>query len=377
MTLLREYLTAVADALRTTLTARGGRRWRRLSYLMVFVFLLPPLWMVCTVALALDHLLYPGWKRQPLTAPLIIVGNHRTGSTFLHRLLAEDAETFATFRLAELALPAVVQKRLVRGLGRIDAALGGLGDRLVDWVDARWATDYRHVHPMGLRLPEEDEYVLFLRMASAALWETFPTVRRFRRHFWSDSDMDPAELDDVMGFYRRLAQRQRYHLGRGTWLTKNPLFSGRITGLRRAFPDARFVYLVRDPRKVVPSTASLLHAALDGVGALDSPEQHMAMVHEICERTYRETLAHLEDLPPEQLVVVRQEDLIADLEGTIGAALGQLGLPVTDALRQAITRARERGPNRTHRYSMGDWGLTEAELVERYGDVMERWGYSG
>ena len=57
--------------------------------------------------------------------------------------------------------------------------------------------------------------------------------------------------------------------------------------------------------------------------------------------------------------------------------LEQLGLPVTPTLRQAIARARERGPNNAHRYSMADWGLNEEDIVTRYGDVMERWGYGG
>lgn len=371
----RDYAAALADAGGTVLRGPAERRWRRLGYLLAYTAFLPGVWASSAAALALDRLLYPGWKREPLDRPLFIVGNHRTGSTFLHRLLAEDTETFATFRLYELALPAVCQKRLVRALGRVDAAVGGPAAALVRWLDARWANDYRDVHPMGIDLPEEDEYVLFFRLASGAMWETFPDVPRMRRHFWSDTDMDPAEQDGHLGFYRRVAQRQRHHLGRGTWLSKNPLFSTRVKGLRRTFPDARFVYLVRDPRKVVASTASLLHAALTGVGALRSNEQLMEMVHEICERMYGETLDNLSDLPPERLVVVKQEDLVSDLDGTLARMLGQLGLPYTDALRAAAERARREGPKKTHRYSLADWGLTEAEVVERYRGVMERWGY--
>ncbi|MCB9779212.1 MAG: sulfotransferase [Alphaproteobacteria bacterium] len=343
---------------------------------MVFLTVLPPAWVAGQLGLLADRLLYPDAGRQPLEAPVFVVGNHRTGSTFLHRLLAEDDASFATFRLFELALPSVTQKRLVRTLGRVDAVIGGPGAALVRWLDARWATDYRQVHPMGIQLPEEDEYVLFFRCASGAMWETFPDVPRLRRHFWSDTEMDPAEQDALLGFYRDLAGRQRHHLGRGTWLSKNPLFSTRVRGLRRAFPDARFVYLVRDPRKVVASTASLLHAALDGVGALRSQAQLMEMVHEICTRMYDETLRHLEDLPPERLVVVRQEDLVADLEGTVRSMLAQLGLPWTPALQAAVDRAGRRQRGAGHRYALEDFGLTESDLRARYGDVMARFGYA-
>lgn len=158
---------------------------------------------------------------------------------------------------------------------------------------------------------------------------------------------------------------------------QEPLWNGRIKGLRRTFPDARFVYLVRDPRKVVPSTASLLWAALEGVGAVGSKDELMPMVHEICTRFYTETLDHLADLPPERLVVVRQEDLVVDLDGTVGAMLGQLGLPYTDALRAQVAVAAARGPRSQHRYELAEWGLTEADIRSRYGDIMVRWGYKG
>ena len=181
MSVLLDYLAALSGGLQTALKARGARRWRRLLYLSLYVVVLPPVWAAGVVALALDQLLYPGWKRQPLDRPLFVVGNHRTGSTFLHRLLAEDTALFACFRLYQLVLPAVVQKRFVSGLARLDAALGGGGARLVRWLDARWGNEYRKVHAMGINLPEEDEYLLFYRMASAALWETFPDVPRLRR----------------------------------------------------------------------------------------------------------------------------------------------------------------------------------------------------
>jgi omega-hydroxy-beta-dihydromenaquinone-9 sulfotransferase len=373
----RDYAAALADAGGTVLRGPAERRWKRLGFLLAFTTFLPSVCVSGAVAMALDAVLYPGWRRQPLERPLFIVGNHRTGSTFLHRLLAQDTETFATLRLHELVLPAVCQKRLLRALSRVDAAVGGPGAALVRWLDARWARGYRDVHPMGINLPEEDDFVLFFRLASGAMWETFPDVPRLRRHFWSDTDMDPAEQDGHLAFYKRVAQRHRYHLGRGTWLSKNPLFSTRVRGLRRTFPDARFVYLVRDPRKVVASTASLLHAALTNAGALRSQEQLMEIVHEMCERIYAETLDNLADLPPEQLVVVKQEDLVADLDGTLSRMLGQLGLPHTQTLRAAAERARRDGPKKTHKYSLEEWGLTEADIRERYGAVMERWGYGG
>jgi hypothetical protein len=225
-----DYLTALTAGLRVASRSHGAQRWRRLAYVGAFLTVLPTVWGLTAAGMLLDAIVYPRWREEPLARPVFIVGNHRTGSTFLHRLLARDTETFAVFRLFEMFLPAIVHKRLVRAVGRVDAAVGRPLGRVVDWLDARWANDYRQVHPMGIRLPEEDEYVLFFRLASAAMWETFPDEARFRRHFWQDTDMDPAEADGHLGFYRTMAQRQRYHVGHGVWLSKNRCGTGASRG---------------------------------------------------------------------------------------------------------------------------------------------------
>ncbi len=372
MSWLVDYAAMISDGACTALTARGPQRWRRLGFLVVLLTAFP-LWVGFTrLCLALDRLLFPAAFRAPLDAPLFILGNHRTGSTFLHRLLARDTETFATARLWDLLLPSLVQKRAA---AVVAAVTGAAGRRALGWLDARWGRDYRQVHPMGILLAEEDEYFLFYWLKSAALWECFPKVARLRRLFWSDTEMAPAELDRAMAAYREVALRHRRWRGGSIWMSKNPLFTTRISGLLRAFPDARFVLLIRDPREVVPSTASLLHKALRGVGALGDEEQDMALVHEICERFYEEPPALLAGLPPERLAVVRYEDLRADLPGAVEGFLSQLQIPLTPALRQALEEAARAEHRRTHRYQLADWALTEEALDERYAEVIRRYDY--
>jgi len=374
MTLLADYAALLADGLRTVLTTRGPQRWRRLGFLLLFVTVWP-LWVgLSRLCLLLDPLLFPA-SSAPLEAPVFIVGNHRTGSTHLQRLLASDPETFSVCRLVDLLLPSLVQRRLAGLLGRLDARIGAPGRRLLERLDGMWGQEYRKIHSMGLWLPEEDEFFLLYTLGSGALWECFPRVQRFRRLFWSDSDMPRAEQDRAMRFYRSVAQRHHHQAGRGIWLSKNPLFSSRVGALRRAFPDARFVVLVRDPRRVVPSTASLIHHAQRAVGALPPDGVEMDTIHEICTRFYDEPLEHLAGLPPEQLAVVRCEDMRADPVKTITGMLDQLNVPISDTLREAIAASKTAPSKATHRYTLGEWGLTEAGLLERYAEVARRYGY--
>ncbi len=377
MSWLVDLVCLLSDGLRTVVrTGRTpGQRLRHLGLLVLWCTLLPALALGHRLCLALDTLFWPDLRGARPERPLIVLGNHRTGSTFLHRLLARDTDTFSTARLYDVLFPSLLQKRGFAALGRLDVRLGRPLGRALAWLDARWATDYRNVHPMGIALPEEDEYWLLLWGRSAVLWELFPRVDRLRRHFWVDTEMPRWESDRALAAYAACAARcHRFH-GGATWLTKNPLFTPKAAALRRAFPDARFLVLVRDPHAVVPSTASLLHAAYRGVGSVGPDETRMEVVHEICHRFYDEPLAALEGLPPDQLVTVRYEDLKADLAGELGRALGQLGLPLTDALRQAIDENDRRSYRRTHAYDMADWGLDAEGLRRDYRSTLTAWGY--
>jgi hypothetical protein len=50
----------------------------------------------------LDDLLFPDWRAQVIDSPLFIVGNARSGTTWLHRLISLDDKTFTTMQTWEI-----------------------------------------------------------------------------------------------------------------------------------------------------------------------------------------------------------------------------------------------------------------------------------
>ena len=47
--------------------------------------------VIVSIGMALDHLFFPSLRRKRIEKPIIIVGNPRSGTTFLQRYLAETA----------------------------------------------------------------------------------------------------------------------------------------------------------------------------------------------------------------------------------------------------------------------------------------------
>src|ERR1700743_1551509 len=77
--------------------------------------LLPLRQAISAITLALDYVFSPGHRKQPLDRPIFIIGNPRSGTTFLHRLLL-GAGDMAAFELWEMLFPAITARKLLGGI---------------------------------------------------------------------------------------------------------------------------------------------------------------------------------------------------------------------------------------------------------------------
>ncbi|MGZ9223832.1 MAG: hypothetical protein ACXW4Q_17135, partial [Anaerolineales bacterium] len=69
---------------------------KRITFLLLFYLIWPLGSLMHWFFFFLDDILFPGHKTQPIEKPLFILGNLRSGSTFLHRLLSRDSATFTS-----------------------------------------------------------------------------------------------------------------------------------------------------------------------------------------------------------------------------------------------------------------------------------------
>src|ERR1700749_2852501 len=69
---------------------------------------------ISATTLGLDHLFYPRHRKQVIDRPIFIVGNPRSGTTFLHRLLL-GAGDMAALELWEMLFPGITPRKRVGG----------------------------------------------------------------------------------------------------------------------------------------------------------------------------------------------------------------------------------------------------------------------
>ncbi len=341
------------------------------AYLLTLVFN----WL----GLLADEVLFRGYRRQAVEGPLFIVGPPRTGSTLLQRLLARSAQ-FSSLKTWEILFaPSVTQKRFWAAVGALDRWAGRPLARAVLAFEARALRDFNRMHKVGLFEPEEDDPILLNIFATGFAALVLPFRSDVLPLVFFDEHMPAANQERIMAFYRGCVQRHLYAFGRDRiFLSKNPSFSFKIDAVRRTFPDARFVALVRNPLETVPSSFSFLSYFYDVFCSRrpDSPSQ--AFIHELLAAWYRTPIPKLRALPRDQHMVVRYEALVADPGGVAGACLERFGVPASDATRARLAAETERARGFTsgHRYVYDAATHSPEQIAADYADIMREYGYA-
>lgn len=336
------YVTLCLQSLRRrhnigSLTLRG-----RLLRILLFLLALP-VWLLHWFGLLLDEILFPGYRRQVITRPLFILGVPRSGTTFLHRTLSEDAERFTSVSTWEVFLaPSIVQKKFWLGLAALDRWLGGFGARGMKALEKRLFQGLEGVHDVALDAAEEDYLLLLPLFSCFILFLPFTESR----HIWQlarfDWEAPEADKRRIMTFYRACLQKHMYVFGANKrYLSKNAAFASWPQTLHRYFPDAEFVICMREPEKAVPSLlgslqsgASFFELNLEG-GEL--PDMLVEMMGDY----YSHLLGHF----PIDAPIVHMRDLKRDVVHTVEslyAHFGEVAKPEFQArLLRIETEARQ------------------------------------
>jgi hypothetical protein len=187
---------------------------------------------------------FPAILKQQIDRPIFITGLPRSGTSFLHRLLAEDPGNLVA-RHWETIYPCPH-----RGASEADFANSAhIVDRQLSTF-ARLAPEIRSLHPMTADSPQECTEITG-HVFRSLRFETTHDVPSYHR--WLD---DSAHLP-AYEFHKRFLQHLQHRKGAGRWILKCPDHAFVLRQIRQVYPDACFVFMHRDPLKVLPSVARL------------------------------------------------------------------------------------------------------------------------
>jgi hypothetical protein len=369
LTSTTRFVAMAAGALFRSPDGVSPVRPRRVLVMLGFLPLFAVVQGIHWLGFLLDDILFRGYRRVEVRAPLFVLGVPRSGTTNLHAVLAQDPQ-FTTFSTWEcLFAPSVSQRLFWRALGRLDARIGGPLRRALNLLERKVFASLDDVHAMSLDTPEEDYFALMPVLSCFILALPFPRSA----HLWQmggfDRDMPEAQRRRLLAFYTDALRRHLYVHGQDKrLLSKNAAFAPLANSLAEAFPDARFLVCLRHPAETVPSQLSSIRAGLAFFGV---PPDSVPIRERFIDQLsyYYDNLLRLADGPAAtRTAVATLPQLKADLAGTVRAAYQRLGLPLApvfaDVLAHAATPARRYRSG--HRYSLTEFGLDEAAITQRF-----------
>ncbi len=298
---------------------------------------------------------------RPVDRPIFISGLPRSGTTFLHSLLAEDPANLVP-RVWQLIHPYPARNSasgLDRRARRVSRQL-----RLFGLL----APDFRRMHPIDAGSPQECSEITAHVFASLRFDTTYliPSYRRW---------LDATGHLEAFRFHKRFLQHLQHQTADGgRWVLKCPDHVFALDAIRAVYPDARVVFVHRDPLAVLLSVARLTETlrrpftrSIDKaeIGRQDSDRWLAAtelMIAAARENHFAEPIFHVQYL-----------DLIRDPVGTVAALYDHFGdalHPDAAARIGHLVEAKPNGGYGAHGSRLEEYGLDSALERERYARYM-------
>lgn len=351
---------------------------KRIIFLLLFYTVWVPGSLVHWFCFWLDDILFPAHKTRKIEKPLFILGNLRSGSTFLHRLLSRDSETFTSLTTWDIYLtPSVTQKKITQFVSRLDKKYFNSALHRLLYAFDRATLGKIKIHPISFFQPEEDENIHLHIWDGYFVTFLFPFMDEFPNYQRFDEALSPEHKRRIMSFYRSMLQRHMYATGKKYFVAKNPAFSPKIETLAEFFPDARIIYLVRNPLDMLPSTVSWINYARR---QFTDPKETWLYIDEIVDMTrhwYSHPLQYLDSHPSPRHLILNYDDLIQRPEAVLRAFYEQFGYPDKPGLEDIVDQAVKETLSfqSDHVYSYEDMGFTREQIVALYADIFERFGF--
>ncbi|WP_182345660.1 sulfotransferase family protein [Tomitella gaofuii] len=304
------------------------------------------------------------WKQHPehadvaIERPIFVTGLPRTGTTALHRLLNADPG----HQGLEMWLTEMPQPRPPRESWESDPVFSAIEE------------GFRRHHV------ENPEFMGVHYMSAAEVEECWQLLRQT---FLSVSYECLGHLpsysawlagQDWTGAYAR-HKRNLQLIGLNDqdkrWVLKNPSHLFALDEIMAVYPDALIIQTHRDPVTAMASACSLASHATDGWSEVFRGENIGPGQLELWARgldTFNTARARYD---PAQFVDVDYSDFVSDPLGTVTAVYDRFGITLDAGVQRAMeamhaeSRSGARKP--AHQYTLEDFGLTRAQVADRFG----------
>jgi hypothetical protein len=308
------------------------------------------------------------WRRRlarfkPSEQPVFIIGFWRSGTTLLHNLLCQDSSAAYTTTF-QTVFPhlTLTQSWWLKPLADNLLPSGRPFDN-VSW---------------GMDSPQEEEFGL-MNLQPDSIYKFFLFPEDFDDIVEQElftANLPEKKLKYWKKRYREMYAKAVFNTGGTRYISKNPCNLTRLGLLTEMFPDAKFIFIHRDPYEVVESLYRFILGVFPGVQLQDVPSdftrEKVALLYDKIIRTY---LQDRNLIDPRNLIELKMEDLMEGPSGIIRSIYERFQYDGIDDLAPILEQFIAGENNSGH-----DPYVVETETIRQVnyhlGDLVKQMGYN-
>lgn len=228
--------------------------------------------------------------------PVFILGHWRSGTTFVHNVLAHDKH-FGYTTTYQTVFPHIMM----------------WGQPMFKKTMAWLMPDKRPTDNMELNvdLPQEEEFALSNMMPCSYynFWFLPKNMLEYCDRFLTMKTATAEEHQTFRDTFLKLIKISLWNTRGEQFLSKNPPHTGKVKEILEMFPNAKFIYLMRNPYTVFESTRSFFTNTIIPLQLQKIPAEEMEKnILEVYTRLYRTYEEEKKLIPEGNLIEIKFED---------------------------------------------------------------------
>jgi len=305
-----------------------------------------------------DYICFSKIRNGKIHNPILIVGNPRSGTTFLHHYLTSNKLGTGS-QLWQMLYPSVILQKIIRPFLPLLEKISPTRHHSTE------------AHKTSLQSVETDDASLLFRYLDGFFLYGFLLS-------WSKDDLfdwvDPKKRDmskrdfkwlESMWLRVLISNKQNQIIGKLFSISANmPKFLNH-------FPESKVLYMVRDPLSVIPSGLSLVTGVLDkkfGFWSLEKSKRdrfikrlYGALV-ELLKRFHYDWSN--DNINKDRVMIVHFDRMMNDFEGLMNDILLFLNIDASNELMDDIKKTAEKQKQfkSKHKYDLNKFGLNANQI---------------
>ncbi len=335
--------------------AKNFGKWISPIFTGLFINLL---FLKVSVFMFLDFLFFKSIRKGKIQSPIIVVGNPRSGTTFLHRYLVKHSFGAGT-KLYQLLFPSVILQALIKPLIPLLEKVSPTKHHSTD------------AHKTSLNSIETDDASLLFRYLDGFfLYGFFLSWSNENLFDWVDPKKRDTSIRDF-NWFESIWLRSQLSNSQDRVVGKLFSVSANVPKFLNRFPSAKLIYLIRDPLKVIPSGLSLVTGVLDKkFGFWSLPENRKKhFINNLYNALVQLQIRFHDDwidnkFDRSKVMIVRFDEMMNDFESVMNDIMNFTDYKKNnDTIKDIIiTAKKQREYQSNHKYDLKKFGLSEAQI---------------